>query len=87
MSIITLGCQDSELRGSVVKSVDEQTYLVVDDNNGGNCGAILIDGEKWSYPLHKPGLIEPGVHTISCGGEIEFEIKKGTTFHFDYWGP
>ena len=84
---MTLGCQKRELRGRVVKSADNKTYLVVDDDKGGKCGPILIDGEKWPYQLHVSGLIEPGIHIISCGGEIEFEIEKGTTFYFDYWGP
>lgn len=77
----------SELRGYTVPSPDGKTYLVVDDNNGGGCGPILLDGKKWDYALHSPGPVKPGLRKIECGGEIQFEIKEGVTFHFDYWGP
>ena len=80
------GCSD-ELRGRSVPSPDGKTYLAVDDDNGGGCGPILVDGREWRFPLHAPGPIEPGLHTIQCGGTIQFEIKPATTFHFDYWGP
>ncbi len=82
-----MGCQERELRGKIAQSDDGQTYLVVEDDNGGGCGPIIVDGKQWQYPIHVRGLVKPGHHVISCGGEIEFEIKKGTTFHFDYWGP
>ena len=85
-TIIT-GCKERVLRGHVVASADGQTYLVVEDNNGGGCGPIMVDGKKWPHPLHVPGIIRPGSHVIACGGEIGFEIRKGTIFHFDYWGP
>ncbi len=77
------------LRGHSLPSADGRTYLVVDDNNGGECGPILVDGEDWPAKLHEAGLIAPGVHAISCGDQagISFEIQPGTTFHFDYWGP
>jgi hypothetical protein len=80
------GCK-GELRGKSERSVDAKTYLVVDDDNGGGCGPILVDGRNWPHPIHSPGPIEPGVHKIECGGAIEFEIRQGTTFHFNYWGP
>jgi hypothetical protein len=84
------GCSSGDLRGKAIKSADGATYLVVDDDNGGGCGPILVDGEVWPAAIHEPGPIEPGVHTIDCGpggSGIEFEIFAGTTFHFDYWGP
>lgn len=80
------GCND-ESHGQSVPSSDGGTYLVVDDNNGGNCGPILVDGREWLQPLHTPGSIAPGAHSIECGGAIEFEIEPGTTFYFDNWGP
>ena len=82
-----VGCHDRELRGYSEPSRDAQTYLVVDDDNGGGCGPIRVDGEPWPHPVRSPGLIAPGDHVIECGGEIGFSIKPGTTFHFDYWGP
>jgi hypothetical protein len=86
-AIMMTACQECELRGCIVPSTDGQTYLVVDDDNGGACGPIEVDGKPWKHPIHAAGLINPGTHTIACGGEIGFEIRKGTTFHFDYWGP
>ena len=85
--VVTMGCKQRDLRGAVVESKAGQTYLVVDDDNGGNCGPINVDGQRWPHPLHVPGTITPGRHVIECGGEIEFEVKAGTTFHFEYWGP
>ena len=87
---LVIGCAKHELRGKAVGSADGKTYLVVDDNNGGGCGAILVDRREWSHALHTPGAIEPGTHQISCGNVdhfISFDIAAGTTFHFDYWGP
>jgi hypothetical protein len=60
---------------------------VVDDDNGGGCGPIFVDDREWPHPLHKSGAIQPGIHTIRCGTEIEFEIAPGVTYHFNYWGP
>jgi hypothetical protein len=80
-------CEDRELRGKASPSPDGRTYLSVDDDNGGKCGPILVDGKKWPYPPRVIGEVDPGKHVIACGGEIGFVIKPGTTFHFDYWGP
>jgi hypothetical protein len=85
--VMAAGCKTGDLRGTAVPSQDGKTYLVIEDNNGGACGPILIDGKPWQAALHTTGPIEPGTHTIECGGQIQFEIKEGTTFHFDYWGP
>jgi hypothetical protein len=82
-----LACSERELRGSVVASPDGGTYLVVDDDNGGACGPILVDGKPWPYPIHVLGALAPGPHIIDCSGEISFALAEGTTFHFDYWGP
>ncbi len=76
-----------ELRGKWATSPDGKTYLVVDDENGGKCGPIKVDGRLWTAPLHAPSAITPGVHEISCGSSAEFEIREGTTFRFNYWGP
>ncbi len=86
---LLINCGGAELRGKSVPSPDGKTYLVVDDNNGGSCGPIQVDGRAWPFPLHTPGPIEPGVHKIQCGtsGGAEFEIKAAHTFHFNYWGP
>jgi hypothetical protein len=82
-----MGCSDGHLRGSVEKSSDGKTYLVVADNNGGQCGPLKVDGKVWAHRINEAGLIEPGIHTIECGGEISFAIPAGVVFKFDYWGP
>lgn len=82
-------CSNRDLRGYQVPSSDGLTYLVVEDDNGGKCGEIKLDGEKWQAPLRQPGQISPGEHRLSCGEGhgVAFEVAEGTTFHFDYWGP
>ena len=85
--ISVAGCRDRDLRGYSEASHDAQSYLVVDDDNGGGCGTILVDKAPWPHPIHTPGPIAPGDHVIECGGEIAFSIKPGTIFHFEYWGP
>ena len=86
---ISVGCSDGELRGKSVPSTDGGTYLVIDDDNGGECGPMIVDGREWKHEIHSPGPIEAGAHQVSCGegGETGFTIRPGTTFHFDYWGP
>src|SRR5690242_8862766 len=68
-----VGCgkKDSNLRGSFEASHDGQTYLIIDHKQGG-CGTLNIDGKAWSHPIGEAGLIAPGHHRISCGGDIEF---------------
>ncbi len=87
MSGMLSGCDDSYLRGSVTPSKDGNTYLAVADDNGGKCGALLVDGKQWEYKINENGIITPGIHTIKCGTEIQFEIPAGVIFRFDYWGP
>jgi hypothetical protein len=74
------------LRGSVEPSPDGKTYLSFDDDNGGRC-SLLVDKQKWPYPLHTAGVVGAGKHLVDCGGEIEISISPATTFHFAYWGP
>lgn len=86
----------SDLRGNWAASSDGKTYLVVDDDNGGGCGPMFVDGHTWGYPIGKPAEISSGVHTIHCGPPpkspassqgIEFNIPNGVVYHFNYWGP
>jgi hypothetical protein len=86
-AVMIAACSERDLRGRAVASSDGGTYLVVEDDNGGQCGPIRVDGHDWKTPLHVPGRISPGVHELSCGGSAQFKIREGTTFHFDYWGP
>lgn len=87
ITVSTIGCQKHDLRGKAEPSRDGQTYLVVEDDNGGKCGPIFVDGKPWSYPIHVQGVITPGSHSIKCGTEIEFVIQQATIYHFNYWGP
>ena len=80
-------CDSRHLRGTTSVSPDGKTYLAVADNNGGGCGQILVGGVVWPHPIGEPGRIEPGVHKISCGGEIEFSTPEAAVFRFNYWGP
>lgn len=75
------------LRGSVTPSEDGKTYLVVADDNGGQCGRILVDGKVWEYNINEAGPISSGWHTIECGTKVDVEIPEGVIFRFDYWGP
>jgi hypothetical protein len=85
--IISIGCQKQHLRGKAEPSKDLQTYLVIEDDNGGACGPVFIDGKLWPYKTHMQGPIAPGPHVIRCDTEIEIDIPPATIFHFDYWGP
>ena len=86
---VAASCSDRALRGTSEPSTDGGTYLVVDEDNGGQCGQIMVDGQEWPVPLHEPHPVSAGVHVISCGDSAgtEFTVEEGTTFHFDYWGP
>lgn len=88
ITVLLTGCElGGDVHGTAKPSRDGKTYLVVMDDNGGGCGPILVDGKKWKYRINEAGPIAPGVHTIKCGGDIQFEVTAGTTYHFDYWGP
>ena len=88
ITIITLlsRCFNRELRGKVRKSDDNATYLIIEEG----CGAdnkIFVDGKEWPFKIGEKGKVSSGEHTLICGGELSIEIKEGTVFHFDYWGP
>ncbi|MEM9070239.1 MAG: hypothetical protein AAGE52_17160 [Myxococcota bacterium] len=93
---LLIACSDpGHLRGEVASSNDGQTYLAIDDDNGGQCGDLIVDGRVWPHPVGTPGRIQPGVHAIDCGSldtydpshAIRFEIPRGMIFRFNYWGP
>lgn len=76
-----------ELRGRYKPSPDGKTYLVVEDDNGGQCGPLLLDNTPWAYELNRKGAVSPGDHRIDCGAGIMFTVPEGATYYFDYWGP
>lgn len=85
-AVLTMvACGKSDLRGSVKKSTDGKTYLIV--SKGNNCDQIKVDGKLWSHSIGVSGEITPGEHVIDCNGEIGFSIPAGYVFSFDYWGP
>jgi hypothetical protein len=79
LTLLISSCFRRELRGTVRKSSDKETYLVFEDG----WGQITVDGEKWNFNIGEKGKIQPGEHSIDG---IKITIKKGTTFHFNYWG-
>ena len=82
-----VGCQKKQdLRGEAEPSADGQTYLVMENDNGGACGPIRVDGKRWTYPVHVRGVITPGRHVIKCGTEIEFEIQPVKNFKYLWLG-
>jgi hypothetical protein len=86
-----VACNESDLRGSWHKSKDGRAYLTVGDDNGGQC-EMRVDGKPWNHPVGEAALIEPGHHKISCGWDspgwvFEFDIPKGISYKFNYWGP
>ncbi len=83
---VCAGCAKTDLRGSYRPSHDGMTYLIVDDDNGGQCGPIRVDGKIWPQPVGHAGRIEPGHHPIGCGGIIDFDIRPGVIYKFDDWG-
>lgn len=94
--LLAAGCEgDGHLRGHVTASRDGHTYLAIEDDNGGHCGDLIIDGAVWQRSPGVAAPISPGLHDIDCGSlanyrpenAIRFEIPAGVVFHFDYWGP
>ena len=76
-----------ELRGRYMKSTDGDTFLVIEDNNGGKCGPIYVDKKIWPHNIGEQGKIAPGEHTVECGGWVKVFVKAGTIYSFNYWGP
>src|ERR1035437_8890498 len=61
LAFITLvACADRSVRGSFTVSQNGETYLIVADDNGGECRPILVGGKIWIYPIGQTGTIEPG---------------------------
>jgi hypothetical protein len=87
-----LQARGSDLRGWWTVRQDGKTYLTIDDDNGGGCGDIFVDQKKWTAAIHEKGPIIGGRHKIDCGnhaqrGGIEFDVREGTSYHFNDWGP
>ena len=77
------GCKgEYSLRGRAFPSSDGKTYLVIEEKESADC-ALVVDGKLWPYDVHKPGLVSPGVHGVSCGGPVGFMVSTGTVF--DFW--
>jgi len=88
LTLLLLACEKHELRGQWTRSADGHTYLVIAESPG--CDVFRIDGRRWPHAVGARGAISPGIRRISCldgSNEIRFEVKRGTTFRFDYWGP
>jgi hypothetical protein len=86
ISFFLAGCFHRELRGTIKRSTDKGTYLVVLDKDSPNSD-VYVDGVRWPHSFGEKGIISPGSHKITCGGTVQIEVKEGTVFRFDYWGP
>ena len=89
LAIFSVSCTDGDLRGSFSKSKDGKTYLVIADD-GSKCLPVKVDNKVWPYAMGRAGEINPGRHKIGCGegdSDIEFDIRPGVIYKFDYWGP
>jgi len=87
VGLSVIGCTAHDLRGSSTPSLDGQTYLVVVDDNGGQCGPLTVDGAPWPHAVGVAGAIIPGDHIVTCGTEVAVRVESGQTYRLDYWGP
>jgi hypothetical protein len=87
LAIMVTSCHETPLRGDSEQSPDGKTYLAIMDRN--NCSQLQVDGKDWPWDEGIRRPISAGVHQISCAGEssIQFTVREGETFNFDYWGP
>tara|TARA_Y100001968_G_scaffold768_1_gene595 strand:- start:187 stop:528 length:342 start_codon:yes stop_codon:yes gene_type:complete len=76
-----------ELRGRYKASPDGKTYLVIEDDNGGKCGPLIVNGKQWPHSLYEKGQVEPGEVSIECGTWMSVNVRARTIYYFDYWGP
>jgi hypothetical protein len=74
----------SDLRGWSYRSLDGNTYLVIDADGGRYGAPLAVDGKEWPYKLDERGLIAPGIHSVNG---CKFAIPPGHVFHFGYDGP
>lgn len=80
--------KNKNLRGSFKPSKDGKTYLIIAPGNEAACDSqFKIDGKIWGHKVGEPGVIRPGIHTITCAADIGFEIPAKTIYTFNYWGP
>jgi hypothetical protein len=90
-ALLAASCGEGrDLRGRSEPSHDGATWLAIEDDNGGSCAPLLVDGEPWPHAAGVPGRVRPGPHRIACGRDdpgLEVSVQAGTVFHFDYWGP
>ena len=80
------GCSQSA-RGSESLSPDGNTYLIVEEPEGGGCPVVLVDGAVWRHRSGVQGEIAAGEHVIKCTTPIRFTIRQGTVFSFNNWTP
>lgn len=76
-----------ELRGWYKPTQDGKTYLVIEDDNGGECGPLLVDKKEWLHGLGSEGEVEFGTRTIECGTVLSITVQEGTVYYLNYWGP
>jgi hypothetical protein len=88
VAMLVLSCAKEDLRGRSTPSADGHTYLVIAESPG--CASFVVDGKSWPHAMGAPGAVLPGRRELSCSdgsNQVQFEVKRGQTFRFDYWGP
>jgi len=88
LALLSVACGKRELRGQSAPSADGHTYLVIAESPG--CVSFHVDGKPWPHAVGVAGALPAGQRKLSCSdgsNQIQFEVKRGQTFRFDYWGP
>ena len=86
--LLILSCGKKDLRGESTPSADGNTYLLIAESPG--CATFSVDGKPWPHGVGVRGAVSAGRRELSCSdgsNQIQFEVKQGQTFRFDYWGP
>jgi hypothetical protein len=87
-ALLIFSCGKKDLRGESTPSADGHTYLLIAESPG--CAAFSVDGKPWPHGVGVRGAVSAGRRELSCSdgsNQIQFEVKQGQTFRFDYWGP
>lgn len=75
--------RNRNLRGWWKQSNDGRTYLVIEDDEGGdgdNGRQCFLDGKPWPHKVGERGEIQPGGHEIGCLAKVGFTVEAGTEF-------
>ena len=88
VALLIVSCGKKDLRGESTPSADGKTYLLIAESPG--CITFNVDGKLWPHAIGVAGAVAAGRRELSCSdgsNQIRFDVKRGQTFRFDYWGP